>query len=58
MQRHCLCICKQPFLTFNINIIMTKKRSKKTGLKANGKLKKGFRYNKRGQVVHAKKRKK
>lgn len=37
---------------------MAKKRSKKSGLKANGKLKKGFRYNKRGQVVAAKKRKK
>ncbi len=32
-----------------------KKRKSKKGLKANGKLKKGFRYNKRGQVVKAKK---
>jgi hypothetical protein len=33
-----------------------KRVSKKKALKANGKLKKGFRYNRRGQVVTAKKK--
>jgi hypothetical protein len=30
--------------------------SKKTGLKANGKLKKGFRYGKSGNILKAKKK--
>lgn len=33
----------------------TKKVGKKVGLKADGKLKKGFRYNENGRIVKAKK---